>query len=548
MGILSVARALYEAYLKVLMGEHRQATLDMSQQEALKKILNSIGGNSDVSLTAIQGPPGTGKTSMYVVALSDSLDKGYVSNDVKALYIAPTNQLVIETLTRYFEMMFSKGYEPRDLLPTVRVYGSKISPLSYGDREIVRRLNVEESELKKVCKYIDDDTLVIFTTEWQRVSGRVTGHFNAHMLVDEASRSPFFRPFVTVADNIARRFSQGEEVELAPSLSVVGDPQQAVALESEYQLTGKGLLIMNKVINILERLGLKERNYSFLRYTKRIPAPSERPISIAFYDGELRSSVDARTRLRELSSVKVDERLVNKLPNRRLAQMLHNVLEMALGSACPLILIRTTPFPRRETYHSERVMVASYVALLLSKMLADNKLFYSLAVIAPYSDLVLSSKLYFNRLLEIAGIDRREMMTTPTFTTVQSMLGNEADIVISILGKEWVGSDLEDLYLTIYYREPELLNVQLSRHRRLQVVIGDPIRLRSASAGLRRRIGMERALPLSSIEIARLQVLSEGAGRLKALADALLEMVGYERGTKRIWESPTGIMLDITTN
>ena len=69
-------------------------------------------------------------------------------------------------------------------------------------------------------------------------------------------------------------------------------------------------------------------------------------------------------------------------------------------------------------------------------------------------------------------------------STVQALLGGEADIHITMLGKEWYGStpcirpwqaarDDRDDRVTLYYREPELLNVQLSRHSRLLILVGN---------------------------------------------------------------------------
>jgi hypothetical protein len=56
--------------------------------------------------------------------------------------------------------------------------------------------------------------------------------------------------------------------------------------------------------------------------------------------------------------------------------------------------------------------------------------------------------------------------------TVQAMIGGEQDFVVTMLGKEYAASDWAEAFATLYAREPELLNVQLSRHRRLLVAIG----------------------------------------------------------------------------
>ena len=71
------------------------------------------------------------------------------------------------------------------------------------------------------------------------------------------------------------------------------------------------------------------------------------------------------------------------------------------------------------------------------------------------------------------------------------MLGGEADVIVTMLGKEWTVGDLYslttlpqrirlmmDYYETLYPREPEVLNVQLSRHRMFIAVIGNLNRLK----------------------------------------------------------------------
>ena len=58
-----------------------------------------------------------------------------------------------------------------------------------------------------------------------------------------------------------------------------------------------------------------------------------------------------------------------------------------------------------------------------------------------------------------------------SFSTTHRMLGSQRDNIVAILGKEHSG--IHDFNTTMYFQEPELLNVQLSRHQRLLVVIGN---------------------------------------------------------------------------
>jgi hypothetical protein len=55
--------------------------------------------------------------------------------------------------------------------------------------------------------------------------------------------------------------------------------------------------------------------------------------------------------------------------------------------------------------------------------------------------------------------------------TVQSMIGGERDFIVTALGKEYAADQLGERP-TLYAREPELLNVQLSRHKALLIAVG----------------------------------------------------------------------------
>jgi hypothetical protein len=98
----------------------------------------------------------------------------------------------------------------------------------------------------------------------------------------------------------------------------------------------------------------------------------------------------------------------------------------------PLIVIDTGQYRYERSMEVEphRVIIASIITLLLAYtfncLYNERGISFTLAVIAP--------------------------------------LGGEADFVIAVLGREY--------YPSIYFKEPELLNVQLSRHRLMLTVIG----------------------------------------------------------------------------
>ncbi len=124
------------------------------------------------------------------------------------------------------------------------------------------------------------------------------------------------------------------------------------------------------------------------------------------------------------------------------------------------------------------------------------------------------------------------------------MLGKESDIVIAVLGKEYVGSkDLDFMYKTIYFWEPETLNVQLSRASRMMIVIGDVRRLRSSAAKFNQKLGLK----LKSSYYGYVNVLLENSKKVRSTMDKLLELVNFEKRNKES-RSNYGIYYPYLTN
>jgi len=98
------------------------------------------------------------------------------------------------------------------------------------------------------------------------------------------------------------------------------------------------------------------------------------------------------------------------------------------------------------------------------------------------------------------------------------MLGGEDDIVISMLGKEWISGTNDDEEVTIYFREPENLNVQLSRHKLMLIVIGNLQTLRNSAA--------EVAQPAKATHRGKPRGLSAEAKRIHITIDTLLRLAG----------------------
>jgi hypothetical protein len=127
-------------------------------------------------------------------------------------------------------------------------------------------------------------------------------------------------------------------------------------------------------------------------------------------------------------------------------------------------------------------------------------------VVGPYQDLVLVAKVnYYSKYGRFGHV---------YFATINTMLGKEADIVIAMLGKERYGEG--DMH-TIYFQDPNLLNVQLSRHRAMLIIVGDAIRLRNVAA---------RIAKVSGIKGERRE--AEKSSMIRKTIDTLLSLSGVE--------------------
>ncbi|MCE4610568.1 MAG: AAA domain-containing protein [Desulfurococcales archaeon] len=462
----------------LLSNRGRRLDLNESQNRALNLMRRAVEGSVEVPLGAIQGPPGTGKTSVVEAfaerVLSRFLDD--IASKEIVIYVAPTNHLAVEAFTRISYALLAKGlFSVRDILDMTRVYGYKISP---GDCKGLERLHgITEDMVRQVLQgYIEPGTVkLVFTTEFQRVSGRFRDKPDrVHLIVDEASKSPYFRAFLPMADYIMR-------YEGYPgSLVALGDPEQAIAVPEEFRRDVP--LLMNKVIKLLDKGGLKDSNYVFLDTTYRLPNPSEEPISKGFYDGKLRAFYTSSYKLREMRYVFEDERRkvlgeLNKLKSLdKETQLVHEALYNAVTSSSPIVILDTgkfTPISRRaviSTYDAVRARVSAKASLILQ--LYGVRGGFDVMAISPYSDM--ASNIQYLLASKYGSL----IKTPPLSLTVHSVIGGEADAIVAVLGKEYPSSRGFNLFLddgayqTIYFNEPQVLNVQLSRHRRLMVVVG----------------------------------------------------------------------------
>jgi hypothetical protein len=126
------------------------------------------------------------------------------------------------------------------------------------------------------------------------------------------------------------------------------------------------------------------------------------------------------------------------------------------------------------------------------------------------------------------------------------MLGGEDDIVIALLGKEWSDNSHDDEGLTIYFREPENLNVQFSRHRLMLIVIGDIQRLRNTAAKIvQAEEAQEKELRRNQEKgLKRNRIIDKNALKINALRihrtlNALFNLAEIEHKGKQLMNLPS---------
>lgn len=459
--ILHVERCLEEAFRLADRLQRRRLDRDRfpTYEESYWLARRVLELNVDIPIAAIQGPPGSGKT--YIVEL---LAEEYIADRLAepgelVFYIAPTNELVFEACVRVLATIFRKvAPDPRErcrwareVPHIVRVLGYRIrSSQSLALRETCGGIGASEMvDLK-----IDKDVKLVFATEFQRPY--IEGEAPVKLIVDESSRSPFFRSLIPVVRRIvAKKYRDFPE-----ALVVLGDPQQAISITGY----SRDILLMKVARRKLKELGLEDR-YKLLDFTFRLPAPSHEPISFGYYENVLRALEGGSQRLSGLdfSAGRVLARMGRYVNTSKTElQQVVSLLEEAIGSRTPLVVLDVNAFKSGDTLDEERARLGFYatLALLAWREVEDPRL--SVAATSIYTDM--SSYINFQLGRVGAGLDVSH--------TVQSMIGGERDLVVTMLGKEYAASEGADMFATLYAREPELLNVQLSRHRRLLVAIG----------------------------------------------------------------------------
>jgi len=485
-------------------------------------------GESERPYGAARGPPGVGKTAVAeAVMVDEKIEKVLRDDHAVFLYEAPTNELITSAFERLISLTVYDCESAKEFLRTVRLYGSLVPPpfISETKDELLRECKGITPEMLRdvISGRITEDVKIVISTEFQRASARLKTIRLFYLFVDEASTSPLYLPYTPLSD-IALKNLMEERRGVLRRLFIVGDERQAIGLEEKYRHS-IDLLVLPKIVELLSREGLLYSNFKHIGITLRLPEPTEKPLHEGFYApiGGLQAFYKFSVRARELRLDSWRDRWGKcgniELPHK---ENILNIIQKMLSSEQPLGVINIKEsYAAGERVEPYRVKVAIGLAALF-RCLYPN---LNIAMIGPYQDLVLTAKVNYNSKYKQYGY--------VNFSTINLMLGKEADIVIAVLGKEWYGD--EDTP-TIYFQSPNLLNVQFSRHRAMLIVIGDVVRLRHAAAASARELGMKGI------------VEAEGASMIRRTMDMLLTLAGVEvkSGKTPMWsEGEGGVFLKV---
>jgi hypothetical protein len=444
--------------------------LDNAQRGTANNVLNVVeSGGVAVGI----GPPGTGKTAVINIAEFEVFEG--IDRDEAVIYVAPTNRLVRESAVRTLALLLSKGYSRSELSGLIRVYGSQFKP-----------------------EHLNEDVRIVFTTPYQPGALKSLSRIKhtIHLMVDEASTTPLHGPFIEIAMAMADVIRR-KQLDWIYSFSVIGDPMQAIAgeytLRDKFKLLIVGRLLLEsmpedeeehvlqnppKLFELAERYkSYLDIKYSFLKYTYRIPRPTESIVSKSFYNGMLEGVESYGQRLKDIK-LEAPGLKLNVLQRRLILKEsnIRNKLDNALDSQIPIVYIedkgpayldKEGRRPKElEELDVKRARAASEIAAYLAASTLDH---VRIDVLTPYVEMKTQIQSHLNLLIgsmsELKSLRRRIRVST-----VHSALGSEADIVVAVLGKEYRGREQAE---TIYFQTPELVNVQFSRHKRLLVIIGN---------------------------------------------------------------------------
>jgi hypothetical protein len=504
--------------------------LNPSQRHAVD-VIKTAYDSREVGL--IQGPPGTGKTSVIVSSIEELIGKLDRNNEV-LVYVAPTNKLVHDVLEDIIPILYNIGYAtPDDIVKAIRVFGSDFN---YKD-------------VPKVRSQIDKDVKIVLTTDYQKFyvnyKDAIERGFSFTFLVDEASKAPLYRFLTPIAMELIRADKSQSKLSI-DSLSVVGDPMQAISKKPLYRLHREYLLmtsILKRLVsdlepdfesqlkrspssfyqNILDHAS-KLKNFVMLDTTYRLPDPSHKIISKGFYNDLLSAFYAIKTRLTYNSE------LVDKFGDFVEWNIIAQKIKDAVKNGIGVIYIRHKDSAYRDTQgeniDSVRAYAAVYAAIAASVVTGKNT-----TIIPIYRDMVNYISFLMSaedKLAQYIG-KLRDYNIRISVATAHSFLGAEDENVVLVLGKEYLPHGSYIYYgSTIYFNEPEIFNVQFSRHKVLLIIIGNVERLVKNSNEVIKRYYSTKSRGLFD------EILYGNSEMLKNSAQKILELCGIEvKGNKR---------------
>jgi hypothetical protein len=506
--LYSIARTILEAESFASTGGTGPTAFG-SNKKASDIISRAIKNNG---IALIQGPPGTGKTTTYMDVIERTIF-GIPANEVY-LYIAPTNELVYDMFRKvcfYYATKLGSTFG-KYLVNEVRVYGSQFDFTGY------ETLN---NQLASGVK-------IVISTNYQRIFNS-DGKIIYHMLVDEASKSPLHVPFQILVNQILK------EKQLDGSISIVGDPMQAISLSEYYSGLRRRLLMMSYFIRgkldipsydisddyqllLRARKEINDGTYGFLDTTFRIPGPSHKAISQGYYNGELLAHSRFSERIR---SEHFDMNALRNLKNESIEfKLVGQTIEDALTTDVGMmIILDDNKHPYRsvegvlfDESRGEYGLVAAIILAIITKQ--------KTTVVTTYVDQHFQMRMkYFRKYHSLATKYIKDVDNLLSFKTTQSMLGAQSFNSVLVLGKESSGSVGER---TIYFQEPELLNVQLSRHLGFLVVVGNLKRLYHSASAMDTTSGTKNYKSLG------------------VTAEVILNQAGYEKKNRNFSKSVSG--------
>jgi len=276
--------------------------------------------------------------------------------------------------------------------------------------------------------------------------------------------------------------------------------------------------------NILDHAS-KLKNFVMLDTTYRLPDPSHKIISKGFYNDLLRAFYAIDTRLTYNSEL--IDKFGDYIKWDTIAQKIMDAVKNDIG----VIYIRHKYSAYRDTQgqniDSVRAYVAVRAAIAASVITGKNT-----TIIPIYRDMVnyisflMSAEDKFEQHIRKL---KEEYKIRISVATAHSFLGAEDENVVLVLGKEYPPHEPYIYYgSTLYFIEPEIFNVQFSRHKVLLIIIGNVERLVRSSNEVIKRYHSTKSRRLLY------EILYGNSIMLKNSAQEILDLCGIEvKGNKR---------------